>query len=279
MASLGTPQVLERLGADVVTVNATVDGFFPGRPSKPTAETIAEFRSFVADHRSQFGIAHDGDADRVVLVDGDGAVVHEDTVVAILAEYYVRASDVADPVVVTTPNASGRIDERVEAAGGAVDRVRLGALHEGIEAVESTAGTVVFAAEPWKHIHPQLGLWIDGIASAGLLSILAAAAGGLDTLRDPIAERPYRKVSVRCPEAAKEAVMERLGDSLPDAYPDATVSTDYGVRLGFGDGAWTLVRPSGTEPYVRLYAESESVEELVDGVRSEIEAAVDAATD
>jgi len=275
MASLGTPQVLNALGANVVSINGTVDGFFPGRPSKPTPETLTEFRSFVADHRSQFGIAHDGDADRVVLVDGDGEVVHEDTVVAILAEYYVRTTDVADPVVVTTPNASGRIDQRVEAAGGEVDRVRLGALHEGIEAVESSAGTVVFAAEPWKHIHPELGLWIDGIASAGLLSLLVASAGSLDALREPINERPYRKVSVECEEDRKEPVMADLADRLPDSFPEASASTEYGVRLSFDDGSWALVRPSGTEPYVRLYAESDAVDELVAAVRSDIEAAID----
>ncbi|MFW5922317.1 MAG: phosphopentomutase/phosphoglucosamine mutase [Halodesulfurarchaeum sp.] len=275
MGSLGTPQVLDRLGADVVSVNGNVDGLFPGRPSKPTPETLAEFSTFVADHRADFGFAHDGDADRVVLLDGSGDVVHEDTVVAILAEYYVRTATVQDPVVVTTPNASGRIDQRVEAAGGAVERVRLGALHEGIAAVRSEAGTVVFAAEPWKHIHPQLGLWIDGIASAGLLSVLVASAGGLGALRDPVTERPYRKVSVPCEEGNKAPVMDRLESLLPDAFPAATVSTEYGVRLAFEDGAWALVRPSGTEPYVRLYAESETVEDLVTAVRSEIEAAIE----
>ena len=275
MGSLGTPQVLSRLGADVVSINGTVDGFFPGRPSKPTPETLTEFRTFVAGHRADFGLAHDGDADRIVLVDGSGEVVHEDTVVAILAEYYVRTADVADPVVVTTPNASGRIDQRVEAAGGTVERVRLGALHEGIAAVRSESGTVVFAAEPWKHIHPELGLWIDGIASAGLLSVLIAAADGLDRLRDPVTERPYRKVSLPCPEAEKESVMERLDEKLPAAFPEANVSTEYGVRLAFDDGSWALVRPSGTEPYVRVYAESEAVEKLVTDVRSTVEAVID----
>ncbi len=275
MGSFGTPQVLSRLGADVVSVNGTVDGLFPGRPSKPTPETLAEFRSFVADHRSKFGIAHDGDADRIVLVDGDGEVVHEDTVVAMLAEYYVRTAEDEDPIVATTPNASGRIDQRVNTAGGAVERVRLGALHEGIAAVKSDAGTVVFAAEPWKHIHPDLGLWIDGIASAGLLSVLVATADGLDRLGEPVTERPYRKVSVPCEEAEKKPVMARLASELPGAFPEATVSSEYGVRLAFEDGSWALVRPSGTEPYVRLYAESESVEDLVGAVRSVVEDAIE----
>ena len=263
MASLATPQVLTDLGAEVIALNANVDGHFPARESKPTAETLTDLRNVVADGDADIGIGHDGDADRIVVVDADGAVVHEDTVLAILADHYTRASDTADPVVVTTPNASGRIDERVDAAGGRTERVHLGGLHDGIARVRADGdeGTVVFAAEPWKHIHPGLGGWIDAVASAAVLTRLVAV-DGLDALRDPITERPYRKESVRCPDEQKTAVMERLETTLPEAFPDASVATAYGVRLTFPDESWTLVRPSGTEPYVRVYAESEDVDTL-----------------
>lgn len=278
MGSVATPQVLRELGADVVALNANVDGHFPGRPSKPTPQTIAGLRAFVADGDFQLGIAHDGDADRIVIVDPAGDVVHEDTVVAILGEEYTATSDADDPVVVTTPNASGRIDERVRAAGGRVERVRLGALHEGIARVRDDGGTVVFAAEPWKHIHTQFGGWIDGVTSAAVLSRLVAEAGGVPALRDVVTERPYRKVSVPCPDDAKTGVMGRLETTLPDAFPAATVHTRYGIRLELPDGSWLLVRPSGTEPYVRVYAESDDVDGIVDTVEGLVEAAVDATT-
>ena len=274
VAALATPQVLRELGAHVVTLNANVDGHFPGRPSKPTPETVTDLREFVATGDAAFGIAHDGDADRIVIVDGDGEVVHEDTVVAILAEHYTTASDADDPVVVTTPNASGRIDERVEAAGGRIERVRLGALHEGIAAARGDGGDVVFAAEPWKHVHTSFGGWIDGVTSAAVLSRLVAEAGGLRPLREPVTERPYRKVSVECPDAKKGAVMDLVGERLPAAHEAAEVDTEYGVRLAFPDASWTLVRPSGTEPYVRVYAESDDVDELVEAVTTVVEAAV-----
>ncbi|WP_336036799.1 phosphomannomutase [Halobacterium yunchengense] len=274
VASLATPQVLRELGAHVVTLNANVDGHFPGRPSKPTPETVTDLRSFVADGDAAFGVAHDGDADRIVVVDGDGDVVHEDTVLAVLAEHYTRVSDADDPVVVTTPNASGRIDERVEAAGGRVERVRLGALHEGIADARGGGGDVVFAAEPWKHVHTAFGGWIDGVASAAVLSRLVADADGLGALREPVTERPYRKVSVDCPDDAKEPAMLALESALPEAFPDADVDTEYGVRLTFPDASWALVRPSGTEPYVRVYAESDGVDALVDDVTAVVADAV-----
>jgi phosphomannomutase len=273
MASLVVPGVLRELGARVITLNGNVDGHFPGRASKPTAESLAELRSFVADGDFDLGIGHDGDSDRIVIIDSDGAVVHEDTVLAIIAEHLVTAVDVADPVVVTTPNASGRIDERVAAAGGRVERVRLGALHEGIAAVTDAGGTVAFAAEPWKHVHPRFGSWIDAVVSAAVFSGLVASEG-LGALREPVTERPYRKLSIECPDDAKATAMARLESRLPERFPDADVETEHGVRLTLPDAAWTLVRPSGTESYLRIYAESDDVDALVESVAEAVRDAI-----
>ena len=273
MASVATPQVLRALGADVVALNAQVDGHFPARESKPTAETLTDLRAFVRDGEFDFGIGHDGDADRIVIVDSDGEVVHEDTVLAVVAGRYVRESAASDPVVVTTPNASARIDEHVRDSGGRIERVRLGALHEGVATAYETGadGTeVVFAAEPWKHVHTRFGSWIDGVASAAVLARLVAEAG-LDALREPITNRPYRKVSIPCPDEEKERVMAAVETALPEAFPEASVDTEYGVRIEREDASWALVRPSGTEPYIRLYAESDDVDALVASVRDVIE--------
>ena len=273
-AGLATPDVLHELGADVAALNANVDGHFPGRDSKPTPESLTDLRRFVADGDFELGIGHDGDGDRIVVVDADGDVVHEDTMLAIVAEHYVAAAEADDPVVVTTPNASARIDERVEAAGGRTERVRLGALHEGISAAERSGGTVVFAAEPWKHTHPAFGPWIDAIVSAAVIAGLSASTG-LRSLRDPVRERPYRKVSVECADDRKSAAMSRLESRLPEVFPNADAATEYGLRLTFPDGSWLLVRPSGTEPYLRLYAESDDVDALVDDASESIERAID----
>ena len=276
-ASLVTPQVLRELGATVTTLNASIDGHFPGRGSKPTAETLSDLRAFVADGPFDLGLGHDGDGDRIVVIDANGDVVHEDTVLAIVARQYTEASDAADPVVLTTPNASGRIDEQVESAGGRVERVRLGGLNEGMSAIERAdddVPAVVFAAEPWKHVHPRFGPWIDATVSAGLITALTADRGLAD-LRAPVCERPYRKLSVDCPDEKKSSAMSTLETRLPEAFPETDTESEYGVRLTFPDGAWTLVRPSGTEPYIRIYAESEAVDDLAERVVDVVEDAIE----
>lgn len=265
-SSLATPQVLRELDTTVTTLNASVDGHFPGRESKPTRESLADLRAFVAEGPFDIGLGHDGDGDRIVVVDSDGDVVHEDTVLAIVARHYTEASNASDPVVATTPNASGRIDEQVEAAGGRIERVRLGGLNEGMTAVEerSDDSEVVFAAEPWKHIHTEFGPWIDATVSAGIVCALVADRG-LSSLRDTVRERPYRKVSIDCPDPKKDPAMSLVEERLPEAFPETNVDTEHGVRLSFPGGSWVLVRPSGTEPYIRIYAESRNVDKLISG--------------
>lgn len=260
--AMTTAPALRAAGAEVVVLNAQVDGHFPARPSKPTAETLQTLSRVIESGSFDLGIAHDGDADRVVFLDPGGEVIHEDTVLAVVAAALIRHSAIADPMVVTTPNASNRIDTAVAAAGGGTTRVALGDLQGGLAA---HGDRVVFAAEPWKHIHPGLGGWIDGTASAVIFTRLVAAAG-LDLLLEPIDELPYRKVSIDCPDAHKSDVMQGLAAALPGAFPTATIEHEHGLRIEFPDDAWALVRPSGTEPKLRIYAESTDVDTIVESL-------------
>ena len=274
-AGLIAPTLFSDFGADISAINANVDGTFPARPSKPTQESLESFSKYVSQGDFSIGFAYDGDADRIVVLSSRGQVIHEDTIVAILAEYYVRQSEIPDPVVVTTPNASARIDERVTAAGSRVERCPLGALHEGIEQYETAPNSgesVVFAAEPWKHIHPKFGGWIDGILSGLVIAQLTVEAGGLGALRSPINEPPNRKINVGCPDELKQRVMNQLELRISDQFAKDSVRSDNGIRVDRSDGSWFLIRPSGTEPFIRIYIESPGeIEDLSDSISGTVE--------
>jgi len=146
MSAPATPTGPPRVGAEVVTLNGNIDGHFPGRgeQSRPPRACVTSGvhrrrqrggRSRTPRRRDRrrgfaFGIGHDGDSDRIVIIDADGDVVHEDTVLALLAERYTRESDAADPVVVTTPNASGGSTSASARPAGGSNASASGALHE-----------------------------------------------------------------------------------------------------------------------------------------------------
>jgi len=240
-----TVPVLEAMGCDVVAVNAQTDPSFPGRGSKPTPESLDGFVEFVDRRGFDLGLAHDGDADRLVVVDADG-VVSEDAVLAVLARRHVTSGGTG--TVLTTPNTSPRVDDTVREAGGGVRRVELGTVSEAVR-----DNDVVFAAEPWKHVFPGFGGWVDGTVSAA--EVVAAYADDADVF-DGLRDTDVRKKSVPCDDGKKEQVMEEVEKTLRERY-DGGFDTPDGIRVDLGDGDWFLVRASGTEAYVRVYSEGD----------------------
>ncbi|MFP4187839.1 MAG: phosphomannomutase [Halobacteriales archaeon] len=258
VGAVTTVPVLKRLGCDAVAVNAQTDPAFPGRGSKPTPETLDGFADFVNRRGFDLGLAHDGDADRLVVVDSDG-VVSEDAVLAVLARRRVEGTG----TVLTTPNASPRVDEAVREAGGDVERVALGTVSEA-----TRRRNAVFAAEPWKHVFPGFGLWVDGTVSAA--EVVAAYSDDPDIF-EGLRDANVRKESVACDDEKKDDVMNAVEEKLHERY-DGEFDTADGVRVDLGDRDWFLVRPSGTEPYVRVYSEGddELVASLVSLVEEEV---------
>lgn len=262
VGALTTPPLLRSLGCSVVGVNAQIDGSFPGRPPKPTPDNISGFREFIRAGDFDLGFAHDGDADRTLVIGGDGEVVVEDAVIALVAREYVDG----DGIVVTTPNTSSRIDELVAEAGGSVERAPLGGLPEVLRSKD-----VSFAAEPWKHVFPEWGGWVDGSVAAAVVTDLVERAGGLEPLLSEVGDISISKRDVECPDDRKREVLRRVRQVLPEHF-NADVDTMHGVRLDFSDGSWVLVRASGTEPLIRVYVEGGiSVDEVVRIVEDAVE--------
>ncbi|MFA9415112.1 phosphoglucosamine mutase [Natrinema sp. HArc-T2] len=240
-----TACVLSDLGCDVVTLNGQRDGRFPGRPSEPTRETLGDLSALVEATDATVGIAHDGDADRMLAVDETGSFVPKDVLLALFARETATAGDViAAPI-----DTSMAVDDALATVGASVSRTRVG---DGFVADRATRPDVVFGGEPsgaW--IWPDETLCPDGPLAACKLVELVADRGPLSGLVGEIETYPICRTSVKIEN--KAAVMNQVRDRVRDRYDD--VETLDGVYVDADDG-WFLLRPSGTEPVVRLTAEA-----------------------
>lgn len=242
MGALVTPDILKEMGCEVIPLFDTITGKFE-RPPEPSETHISLLKKTVIETEADMGIAHDGDADRINVVDEKGNVIPEDSVIALVAGYYTTPGD----CVVTSINTSFRIDEYVSKKGGHTKRVMLGNLHEGVSQY-----TAVFAGEPWKHIHTQFGNWIDGIVSAAFLAKFIEHTKASHLCAD-INQYPLEKINIKVED--RNALVTLFKERITQLTDIKEVITISGVRANFDDGSWILIRPSGTEPKVRIIIE------------------------
>lgn len=239
-----TVDALTALGCSVETLNERPDGSFPGRPSEPTADNCSSLVSLVAHSDADLGIAHDGDADRMRAVTADGEFLTGDVLLAILAREAAKPGDrVAVPV-----DTSLAVEDHLARADVGTVRTPVGDVYVAERASEPD---VAFGGEPsgaW--IWPDETLCPDGPLAACKLVALAAERPLADRV-DQIETYPIRRESQAVTDKSK--VMDRIRTRVRDAYDD--VSTLDGIRVDLGD-AWFLIRPSGTEPVVRVTAEA-----------------------
>jgi phosphoglucosamine mutase len=262
-----TAGTLRELGCSVTTLNADPDGHFPARPSEPTEETTTALQAQVAETDATLGIAHDGDADRMLAVDETGAFVGGDQLLALFAREAVSEGDrVAVPI-----NTSLVVDDVVEGAGGTVTRTRVG---DVFVAERATEADVVFGGEPsgaW--IWPGETLAPDGALAACKLAALVSRGVSLEDLVAELPSYPIARESIEVED--KHAVAESVATLAADRYE--TVTRIDGVRVET-DRGWFLIRASGTQPLIRLTAQGRSdakTEALFDNARNLLEDAIE----
>ena len=245
-----SPALLRRLGCRVVTLNGHVDGTFPGHLSEPTEENVSDLRRMVPAAGADLGIAHDGDADRAVFVDATGRYVPGEEMLTLLAQDAARRHH--GGVIVTPVSASQSVEDAVTAEGGSVVYTRIGSptvTHE-IQARHAVFG----GEENGGLIFPEFQLARDGAMTAAVvLDLLARRGVGLAESLVGLPKYTLIKVKAPCPVAQRESVLARVKESLT-AGSDRVVTID-GIKV-YREGGWILLRPSGTEPLFRIFAES-----------------------
>jgi phosphoglucosamine mutase len=237
VGSVITPYLLRKLGCDVIGINCYPSGFFP-HDVEPIEANLGDLIKATKEFGADLGIAHDGDADRMMVVDDKGRFVSGDKLMVILAQA-VRAKE-----VITTIDASMAIEE----IGFSVTRTRVGDTHVSEELRKGGD----FGAEPsgcW--VFPKVSLCPDGIYAAALIASVASQQK-LSLLVDKIPSYPLLRGSISSEGVAMSKLEQRLKAMKP-----LSVSNIDGMKLGF-DGGWLLIRPSGTEPKIRITAEAKS---------------------
>jgi phosphomannomutase len=245
------PALLEELGCRVVAINTETDGRFP-RPPEPVAENLGELERLVLDSKADVGFAVDPDVDRLALVSEQGKAIGEDFTLALAARLVLRHR--RGPVV-TNLSTSRVVEDVATAAGVAVIRAPVGEVNVAVRMRDEKAP--VGGEGNGGVILSEVHLGRDAPVGAALL--LQLLLEDKQPLSQIVSELP-KYVIVKDKLDRPNADLGRVYEALRSAMPDAEADTQDGLRLSWQD-RWVHVRPSGTEPIVRVIAEAPSRED------------------
>ena len=272
-----TDALLESAGAEVRRLRCERDVTFGGDSPEPSAEHLEELAARVTDPDSDvdLGIANDGDADRIAVVTPERGVLDANL---FYAACYDRLLEEDSGPAVRTVSTTFLVDRIAEAHGEEVYETPVGfkwvaeamGEHDALFGGEESGGFTLRG-----HVREK-----DGV----LMSLLAAGTHAaepfderVDRLLDEHGQIAAGKVSLDCPDDRKAGVLDELEDHIPESVrgsPVAKLVTLDGFKLLLENGSWLLVRPSGTEPKLRVYAEAdgeEAVDELLAAGREIVE--------
>ena len=252
--SVISPSLLRKLGCRVVELNCVADGHFR-RPAEPTPEALDELCEVVRISKADIGFAHDGDADRLVLVTEQGIPLNGEWTLAFVVDFILGKTK-SD--VVATVSTSRMLDDIAEKHGVRLHRTKVGVgwvvgkMHEVNAAIggEGTGGV----------IYPDIHYTTDGIASIAAITQYLAESGG--TVTQLVENMPQYQMCRKKLEIPSQEVAARLIERAVKVYK-AEVSTKKSPLLDLTDGVkrvwedrWVNIRPSGTEPVIRVFSEA-----------------------
>ncbi len=251
------PALLDRLGCVVSTINAEPDGRFPRSP-EPVAENLGELERFVQETGADIGFAVDPDVDRLAIVSNRGRAIGEDYTLALATRLVLRYRK--GPVV-TNLSTSRVVEDAAVAGGSTLVRAPVGEVNVAVKMRE--IGAVVGGEGNGGVILPEVHLGRDAPVGAALvLQLMLEEARPLAAIVEDLPAYAIVKDKLDRPKTTLDTVY----GALCAAFADAEADTQDGLRLSWKD-RWVHVRPSGTEPIVRVIAEAPTESEARDLVR------------
>ncbi|NYZ79244.1 phosphoglucosamine mutase [Candidatus Micrarchaeota archaeon] len=250
VASLIAPKLFKEFGCKVTTLNSQLDGSFPGRNSEPTPQNLQELMKAVVALKADMGVAWDGDADRVIFIDEKGGYIYGDKSFALCVDIALRQRK--GPVV-TTVATSNAVADVAKERGGSIEYVKVGGPYLSRRTKELNA--VIAGEEAGGVIWPEVHLGKDGFITA--LKILERMCKDGRPLSSLIAGMPAyynSKARLECPPDRKQTVLKKFKEKVRG---DGKINDMDGVRIDFDD-SWVILRASGTENLMRIFAEARS---------------------
>lgn len=245
--------LLRALGCIPIVLGGNPDGWYD-HPPEPTRANLESFARVVPATGAVIGFAQDPDADRLAIIDENGRYIGEEMTLALAA--LRRIEQTRGPIVVNL-STSRAVEDLARAAGCAVCRTPVGEIHVVERMLAENA--MLGGEGNGGVIDPRVGFVRDSISGMALvLDLLAATGASLSSLVDRVPK--YEMVKRGYRRSAGSRPVSELLDAIASAHRDATLDRQDGLRLDW-PGRWAHVRPSNTEPLVRVIAEAKSAAE------------------
>ena len=251
--TVSAPKLCEKLQCETNLINQNLDGQFPGRGSEPTPQNLSELSKMVVDCGADFGIAFDGDGDRSIFCDNNGAILTGDKSALLLTKYLLKKNP--NSLVITCLNSGSAIEIIADEFDSKVIRTKVGSVEVSRKMVPTNA--LIGFEENGGFMYGKHNQVRDGCMTLALmLEFLATNNVSLSNAISNLPSSFTTKDKLPC----SSDKITTLISTLESEYPGSDLSD--GIKITINPKTWVMIRPSGTEPIVRIYAESDNQENL-----------------
>ena len=245
------------LGDEFIYINNIMDGNFPSHDPNPLIEeNVKQLKELVLENNCDLGIIFDGDADRVMFVDENGKFISPDIITAVLARYYYLENNNKNKVVLHDIRTSRAVSEYIEKLGGEVHMWKVGHAYAKLKLrmIDALFGGELAGHYYFKEFYNCDSGILTALIVLQVLKELKESGDKFSSLIDSITKYSFSgEINFRIEE--KEKAMIEIKDYFAQYNPDRILDFD-GYRIEYSDW-WFNIRPSNTEPYLRLVVEAE----------------------